>query len=134
MPSIRRLGREPLMHLLAFGLVGLFAGSAVAGAVEAEDLRFDTTENLYRVCASDPSSPAQLACTGFIEATVQYHDGVVDRTQMKRLICYPSATTIADGRIAFVAWAEAKMDDAELMSEQPVVGLVRALAEAYPCR
>jgi hypothetical protein len=103
-------------------------------AVEPEDLRFDTTEDLYQVCSSDPSSPAQLACTGFIEATVQYHDGVANKRDMKRLICYPAETTIANGRTAFVAWAESNKDDAKLMGEQPVVGLVRALADAYPCR
>ncbi|MBK1618913.1 hypothetical protein CKO42_10815 [Lamprobacter modestohalophilus] len=113
-------------------LVGILAAPAIA--VEVEDLRFDTTEDLYQVCAADPSSPAQLACTGFIEATVQYHDGVANKRDMKRLICYPEGTTVAKGRTVFVAWAEANKGDATLMGEQPVVGLVRALAKAYPCR
>ncbi len=131
-PSLRRLGRQTLGSAGAVALIALVASPAIA--VEAEDLRFDTTEDLYQVCASDPSSPAQLACTGFIEATVQYHDGVVDKRDMKPLICYPAETTIANGRTVFVAWAETNKDDAKLMGEQPVVGLVRALAEAYPCR
>lgn len=109
-------------------------GAGAALAVEPQDLRFDTTEDLYQVCASAPESPAQLACTGFIEATVQYHDGVADRTELKRLICYPQGTTIENGRAAFLAWARANRNDSELMGEQPVVGLVRALADAFPCR
>ena len=132
MSSIPRAGRLTTTHLLVAALLAAFAGSAVA--VDAEDLRFDTTEDLYQVCVADPSSAAQLACTGFIEATVQYHDGVADKRYMKRLICYPEGTTIDDGRNAFLAWAEANKADATLMGEQPVVGLVRALAEAYPCR
>jgi hypothetical protein len=113
-------------------VLAAFASSAVA--VDADDLRFDTTEDLYQVCAADPNSTAQLACTGFIEATVQYHDGVANQRAMKPLVCYPKGTTIADGRAVFVAWADANKGDAKLMGEQPVVGLVRALANAYPCR
>jgi hypothetical protein len=33
-----------------------------------------------------------------------------------------------------MAWAEANKDNAKLMGEQPVVGVVRALAAKYPCR
>lgn len=131
MSSILRVGHLTITNLVVAGLLAAFAG--LAAAVEAEDLRFDTTEDLYQVCAADPASSAQLACTGFIEATVQYHDGVANQRDMKRLICYPNGTTIANGRIAFVTWAKAHQGDATLMAEQPVVGLVRALAEAYPC-
>jgi hypothetical protein len=53
---------------------------------------------------------------------------------MKRLICYPATATIADGRDAFVAWGAKHKGDSERMNEMPVVGLVRALAEAYPCK
>ena len=53
---------------------------------------------------------------------------------MKRLICYPKGTTIADGRTAFLAWAQKNAGDAKRMAEMPVVGLVRALSKAYPCK
>jgi len=36
--------------------------------------------------------------------------------------------------MVFIAWAKANQGDAKLMGEQPVVGLVRALAKDYPCR
>jgi hypothetical protein len=77
--------------------------------------------------------PASFACRAFIEATVQYHDAVSDRRKMRRLICYPENATIADGRRAFLSWAEANKDNGERMAELPVVGLVRALAARYPC-
>lgn len=132
MNTIRRSGRETVIMTFLIALVGMM--SAAAMAVEADDLRLDTTKDLYQVCASDPNSPAQLACTGFIKATVQYHDGVANQRDMKRLICYPNGTTIANGRMVFIAWAKANQGDATLMGEQPVVGLVRALAKDYPCR
>ncbi|MBK5941793.1 Rap1a/Tai family immunity protein [Halochromatium roseum] len=112
--------------------------SVQAAPVADEDFNFDTTDDLYQVCAT-PSDAAEylvasFACRAFIEATVQYHDAVSDRKNLKRLICYPKDATIADGRRAFLAWAKANKDDKSLMDEQPVVGLVRALAAEYPCR
>jgi hypothetical protein len=59
---------------------------------------------------------------------------VSDRKKLKRLICYPDSLTIEDGRTAFLAWGEANAGNAERMNELPVVGLVRALAEKYPCK
>ena len=109
-----------------------------ATAVEDDDLRFDTTGDLYAVCAV-PASAAEFpvanqACRAFIEAAVQYHDEVSDRKKLKRLICYPKSATIQDGKEAFVAWAKKNAGDNKLMSEIPVVSLVRALAAKYPCK
>jgi hypothetical protein len=121
---------------LFVGLLGLTL-SAAAPAVENPDFNFDTTEDLYQVCSAKADSPeyvpAVFACRAFIEASMQYHDAVSDRKRMKRLVCYPQTATVADGRRAFLAWAEANSGDKTLMGEVPVVGLVRALAAKYPC-
>jgi hypothetical protein len=113
-------------------LLALFVAAPVL-AVEEEDLNFETTDDLVAVCSATAGSAPQLACTGFIEATMQYHDAVSDRKNLKRLVCYPSGTSIEDGRVAFLSWAAAHKDDAERMAEMPVIGLVRALAAAWPC-
>ncbi|WPL17168.1 hypothetical protein Thiowin_02162 [Thiorhodovibrio winogradskyi] len=102
-------------------------------AVDNDDLRFETTDDLIAVCSAPNSSAAQLGCTGFIEATVQYHDAVSDRKNLKRLACFPNGTSIEDGRVAFLSWAKTNKANKELMSELPVIGLVRSLAAAYPC-
>ena len=65
---------------------------------------------------------------------MQYRVAVSDRKNLKRLICYPKTVTVEDGRAAFVAWARPRLRDAMLMEELPVVGLVRALTDKYPCR
>jgi hypothetical protein len=108
-----------------------------ASAVQDEDINFDTTEDLYQVCAAAASDaayiPASFACRGFIEGAVQYHDEVTNRKNLKRLICYPKGATVADGRKAFIVWAQKHANDKKLMDEVPVVGLVRALADKYPC-
>ena len=120
----------------AAALVG--ASVQPAAAVEDDDLRFDTTDDLYAVCAvsaSDPEYPvANQACRAFIEAAVQYHDAVSDRKNLKRLVCYPKSATIQDGKDAFLAWAKKNAGNKKLQKEIPVIGLVRALATRYPCK
>jgi len=114
------------------------AVAAPAVAVEDKDFSFASTQDLVRICSVEAADPAhtaaQVACTAFIEATVQYHDAVSNQKQLKRLICYPQGTTIADGRAAFLAWAQKNAGDTKRMAEMPVVGLVRALSKTYPCK
>jgi hypothetical protein len=109
-----------------------------AAAVQESNFRFDSTADLVAVCSVPVDAAeyqvANQACRAFIEATVEYHDAVSDRKKMKRLICYPPTATIEDGKAAFLAWAKAKAGDAKLMAEQPVIGLVRALAAKSPCK
>jgi hypothetical protein len=75
-----------------------------------------------------------LATSCCTDPQVRYHDEVSDRKHLKRLVCYPQGTTIGDGRTAFLAWAKENAGNAKRMDEVPVVGLVRALANAYPCK
>ena len=135
MPTISRV-RLPASKAASAALLA-FAMAQPVAAIEDKNIAFDTTEDLYRVCSVDAADPsytaAQVACTAFIKATVEYHDLVSNQKQLKRLICYPQGTTIADGRTAFLAWAQKNAGDAKLMGELPVVGLVRALAKTYPC-
>lgn len=127
-------------------LIGSICGAAVlaAGATQSvlasttENFEFNTTMDLYHVCATVPADeeyiPSVFSCRAFIEATVQYHDAISDRKKMKRLVCYPATATVADGRRAFLAWVERNKGDSKLMKELPVVGLVRSLADKHPCK
>ena len=116
----------------------VLAGSVLpAVALEEKDFHFLTTENLYNLCSVPADhgdyATATYACRGFIAGVVQYHDGVIDSKNFKRLICYPKGTTLADGEAAFVTWAATNKNDKALMSDLPVMGLVRALSKKYPC-
>ena len=128
--------RSFVAALGAAALVG--ASIQPATAVEDDDLRFDTTSDLYALCAVTASAAeypvANQACRAFIEAAVQYHDAVSDRKNLKRLICYPKHATIQDGKDAFVAWAKKNLGEKNRRKEIPVVGLVKALAAKYPCK
>jgi len=119
-------------------LLCVLAGSAVsATALEKQDYDMRSTGHLYQLCATAPIdgdfATASYACRGFIAGAVQYHDGISDGKNLKRLICYPEGTTLADGQAAFAAWAEKHKNDTALMNEVAVKGLVKALAEKYPC-
>lgn len=127
----RRLLSWAIMLLVSLPL------TVSAAELEEEDFHFKTTEDLYSLCSVAPDHPdfvaSIYACKGYVAGAVDYHDGVSDRKNLKRLICYPDKTTLKEGREAFVAWANSKKDDPEMMQEQAVVGLVRALATRYPC-
>lgn len=131
------MSKKPLIKLAGIAATTAALCSQSAVAVQDEDINFDTTEDLYQVCSVAPDAAeyaaASFACRGFIEGAVQYHDAVANRKNLKRLICYPTGATVGDGRQAFVAWAQKHANDKKLMNELPVVGLVRALAEKYPC-
>ena len=124
--------------IVAASLAAVLAIPGTSLALDESNFSYETTSDLYQICSTEGDSQgaveAQLACRAFLEATVQYHDEVSDRKKMKRLICYPKGATIADARRAFVAWGAKNIGSAARMGEIPVVGLVRALAAAYPCK
>lgn len=122
--------------LVAAGLALALAQSA--GAVEDSNFRFDSTRDLLAVCSTPEDATeypvANQGCRAFIEAAVQYHDEIGNRKNFKHLFCYPATATIEDGAQAFVAWAKGQVGNQKLMAEQPVVGVVRAMAAKYPCK
>ena len=114
------------------------AGAEDEGVIDEVDFKLRTTGDLYDLCSVKPENStyyiaARYGCRGFIGGAVQYHDAVSDRKNLKRLICYPEGTTIGEGVEGFVIWAEKHRYDKALMEELPVMGLVRALADRYPC-
>ncbi len=131
------LNLRSLVRLLTAACLFGLASHAHA-AVEPEHFNLESTEHLYLVCSVAEEDEHYLAaimiCRGFLEGTVQYHDAIVGEEQLKPLICHGGGATIGEAREAFVAWANENQDDAFKMSEQPVVGVVRALAVKYPCQ
>ena len=129
--------RRSLLPRMGVALFTTFL-SQYATAGQDENSDFYDVRELYNTCSVAPDSAeyavATHACLAFIGGAVQYHDAVSDRKHLKRLICYPKDATVTDGRAAFVAWGEKNLANKERMDEIAVVGLVRALAEKYPCR
>ena len=123
---------------VAGALLAVLSVSPAVSALDDSSFNYKTTKDLLEVCSAGPDvkdqEAAAFACRAFIVATVQYHDAVSDRKKMKRLICYPESATVATARDAFLAWGKKNAGNAQRMNEAPVVGLVRALAEASPCK
>ena len=109
-----------------------------AAAVQDSNFSFDTTADLAAVCATPDTAAeyavAHQACRAFIEASVQYHDEISNRKKLPPLVCYPAGSTVEQGKTIFLDWAKVHAGDKKLMGEQPVVGLVRALAAKFPCK
>ncbi len=128
----------PLWKGMFFSVCILALSVPSAAGLEKDDFNLETTEDLLMLCSVQSEhgdySSASYTCRGFIEGVAQYHDGVSDNKHLPRLICYPEGTTLEEGRIAFVQWGERNRSNADLMSELPVKGLVRALVEKYPCQ
>ena len=122
---------------LAIALLISLPLTTSAVEVDEDDFNFVTTEDLYSLCSAPPDDPdfvaSIYACKGYIAGAVDYHDGISNRKEMKRLICYPKNTTLKEGREAFVAWAREREGDTAIMQEQALIGLINALAAKYPC-
>ena len=128
---------QTLLKSLSLTTCALALAVMPASALEKEDFDFNTTKALYNLCSTSPDhgdyASAIYACRGFIEGAAQYHDGIKGTHNIEEIVCAPKGTTIEEGRIAFVAWAESNMQDTALMKEIAVKGLVRALSTTYPC-
>jgi hypothetical protein len=118
--------------------LALLAPSLAVSDVGEGNFSLQSTRDLFELCSAPADhpdyAPAIYSCRAFVEATVQYHDAVSDGKTLKRLICYPSSATLEDARLAFVSWAKDKARDKALMGEMPVMGVVRALEDKYPCK
>jgi len=121
----------------ASAAIVLISGFAFADVAE-KNFSLQTTRDLYELCSAPTDhqdyAPAIYSCRSFLEATVQYHDAVSDGKTLKRLICYPSGATLEDARDVFVAWVKANARNKAFMGEMPVMGVVRALEDKYPCK
>jgi hypothetical protein len=110
----------------------------LAHAADDARLSLKTTEDLYRVCSTDAGDPQRREaldlCEGFLIGVVSYHDAVANKTDMKRLICYPPTVTRNEGIQAFVDWAALHQQDRKFMDDPAVVGAVRGLAAKWPCK
>jgi len=109
-----------------------------ASAVDLMVFGLKTTSDLLAVCTTPESDAVHKEaihyCFGYLEGAVGYHNALSTHKDMKRLTCYPAGTTREDGVRAFIRWAQAHQNDTKLMSEAPVIGLMRSLSAQWPCK
>ena len=121
--------------------LGVAALALWPGLVQALDMSYftlKTTHDLYKVCSVAPDDPlrreALAFCEGFLLGAVSYHDAVIDRENLKPLICHPQTATRDQSIQAFIDWAATHQQDQKFMNDPPVYGAVRGLAAKWPCK
>ena len=119
-------------------VLSLTVAPSFLSAADLKSFELKTTRDLLDVCTMPSDNPSRKEavhyCMGFLEGAVGYHNALTTHKDMKRLTCYPSGTTREDGALAFIAWAQARRDDQKVMSEAPVIGLMRSLSAQWPCK
>ncbi len=114
----------------------LWSGSAAA-AVEERSFWLTNTADLLDLCTTPQDDPQYAEainyCMAYMDGAVDYHDAITDHEELKRLICYPETATLEQGVLVFIAWAEANRGDEKKMNEPTIIGVVRALADKWPC-
>jgi Ssp1 endopeptidase immunity protein Rap1a len=120
------------------GVAAVALWPSLAQATDISNFTLKTTQDLYKVCATPSNDPLRQEsldfCEGYLLGVVSYHDAIVTRENLKRLICYPASATRDQGIQAFVDWAAAHQNDQKFMGDPPVVGAVRGLASKWPCK
>ncbi len=128
-------------QLLAAALVlaaGLALGQGAATAAEDRAFLVNSTRDLHNLCTVPDDAAMRTEainyCMAYIDGAIDYHDVLTEgNNDMKRIVCYPETATLELGVITFIKWGESKQSNDKLMDEQPVLGVLRALSDEWPC-
>jgi len=105
-------------------------------AVTEENFLMRTTGDFAALCSADPADPLMTAavnfCHGFGVGVYQVLREQAAARPSDPLFCVPNHTPTRNSVVAaFVQWARTHPGE---MSQPPAEGLVRFLAQQYPCR
>jgi hypothetical protein len=109
------------------------ATQALAGA--PQDYQVKTTEDLIELCsvsADDPLYPAAMGfCLGYIDAALDYHAALTAGPKFAAITCPDSTVSREEVAVVVVEWSRR---NAQLINtEAPVTGVMRAVAQKWPC-
>jgi gamma-glutamyl phosphate reductase len=94
-----------------------------------------TTEDLIELCgvsAADPVYDAAMGfCLGYIDATMDYHAALSAGPNSDPIACPETSVTREEVVVVLMDWS--KRNAQHLNNEAPVVGVMRASAEKWPC-
>lgn len=105
-----------------------------AGQALADNPKLQTTADLVAYCDTigpiDEVRDGQNFCDGFIAGSGLLYLELVRAKKIERIACAEPIPTLEQARNAFVSWADAHP---EAMTDKPIDGLWRAMADTYPC-
>jgi hypothetical protein len=121
--------------LVAAVVALLVAGAAGATALNTEQFKIRSTQDLVDLCGADTSTPLGRDginfCHGFVSGAWHYHQAQANGPNGERIVCPPDPPpTRTEAITAFVAWAQVHPDR---MTDPPVETLFRFFVEKWPC-
>ena len=121
-----------IRYLIALSAL-LFSTQSVAAA--AQQRHVGSTGDLIELCsvsAADPLYNAAMGfCLGYIDAAMDYHAALTAGPKYDPIACPETTVTREEVVVVLMDWS--KRNTQHLKSEAPVVGLMRASAEKWPC-
>jgi hypothetical protein len=111
------------------------AVSTQALAAAVQDQHVATTADLIKLCSvstDDPVYPAAMGfCLGYIDAALDYHAALTAGAKYDPIACPDRGVTREEVVVVLVEWS--KRNTQHLTGERPVTGVMRAIAEKWPC-
>jgi hypothetical protein len=118
-------------------LIGLALAISASQAVALDEEAFKvvTTHDLVELCDTKAGERyhefARGFCLGYLDAAWDYHEALTEGPKFDAIACPEAAVTRDDALQVFLAWAKA--NPGELDKETPVHGVMRAIADRWPC-
>jgi hypothetical protein len=129
--------RRATAALYAVTVCATFGVTKGQAAVSQDQFPPKTTGDLIALCGAIKDDPLMTAavnfCNGFAEGAVEFALGYESVARKDRQpFCLPTPRPSHNEAVAqFTTWANA---DPKRLEEPPIIGLVRFLAQQYPCR
>ena len=121
-----------IRYLIALSAL-LFSTQSVAAA--AQQRHVGSTGDLIELCSVSTADPLYNAamgfCLGYIDAAMDYHAALTAGPKYDPIACPETTVTREEVVVVLMDWS--KRNTQHLKSETPVVGLMRASAEKWPC-
>ena len=119
-------------YLIALSALVLSTQSVAA---TAQQRHVESTADLVELCsisADDPMYDAAMGfCLGYIDAAMDYHAALTAGPKNDPIACPKTSVTREEVVVVLMEWS--KRNTEHLNSEAPVVGVMRASAEKWPC-
>jgi len=111
------------------------AAATQALAATSQSRHVETTGDLIELCsvsAGDPLYDAAMGfCLGYIDAAIDYHAALTAGPKYDPIACPENTVTREQVVVVLMDWSKRNIQ--HLNSETPVVGVMRASAEKWPC-
>ena len=111
------------------------ATASQALAATSHTRHVETTADLVALCSvsvGDPLYDAAMGfCLGYIDAAIDYHAALTAGPKYDPIACPENTVTREEVVVVLMEWSNRNTQ--HLNNETPVVGVMRASAEKWPC-